>query len=613
MPRVLLKAELCILVLSTCTIAASIGRAIAAEGHDPVAPATAPLSYGIQGERDTLLKQIDRVQSMLQERKRLDAVTEQQLGSLQQELGSDSLTLETIEALRERLGVSVGRAARKEFPETDFVAWSRSRWAELAPHDWPSDSESKSLDLTINMARDAVGSAALVATNTRDTPVEIDVSMAPTEGAPRVTLRRGWHVACPDRQYRPDVLALISDQKFTLRPGETTLLWFEVDSHGTKAGTFDIPVKLTAGKTVAETRLQVEVYDVVLPRVFDCALFNYSYLDEMGWIRDFKDAALKDLDDHRINTSIIPGYLPMAKADAQGNLTTDIDFSAVDRQIQLYRPHSRQIGIFWEGDCNRHLKLFPELEFLSEPWRKAVSAWYQQWISHLDEMGLKPGDYFMYVYDERSSPEVQQVYAMLKQVAPEVPLLLNPTSGYKPEELRAIAPYVDIWMPSYEALVRPHPEDFEFIKSTGAKVWIYSCSNGTPLPTYDYNLRRHWIGWDLGVTGIAQWAYADNGGWNSTNSWEFVNGDFAMVYAKPHAPKELKLTETLTPSRRWEAWREGSQDFQLLNLARTAAAKSDESQAKLNQAVSLVVSNTDDSQAADRARTMLLQVIADSN
>jgi hypothetical protein len=168
-------------------------------------------------------------------------------------------------------------------------------------------------------------------------------------------------------------------------------------------------------------------------------------------------------------------------------------------------------------------------------------------------------------------------------------------------------------MPSYEALVGPHPDDFEFIKSTGATVWIYSCSNGTPLPTYDYNLRRHWVGWDLGVTGIAQWAYADNGGWDSTNSWEFVNGDFAMVYAQPHAPEALKLTETLTPSRRWEAWREGSQDFQLLNMARAAACKSDESQAKLNQAVSLVVSNANDSQAADRARTMLLEIIADSN
>lgn len=223
-----------------------------------------------------------------------------------------------------------------------------------------------------------------------------------------------------------------------------------------------------------------------------------------------------------------------------------------------------------------------------------------------------------YVYDESASPEVQQVYALLKETAPEVRLLVNPTTGYKPDELRAVAKYVDIWMPSYEALVRPHPEDLEFFKSTGKTLWMYSCINGTPMPLYDYYLRRHWVGWDLGLTGIAQWAYADHGGWKGTNSWRWVIGAFAVIYTQAHATEGLQLGEPLAPSKRWEAWREGAQDFQLLNMARAATASASGSRAKtlrqgLEDALSLVIDHPDDPSAADRARITLLRLLSEGD
>ena len=170
----------------------------------------------------------------------------------------------------------------------------------------------------------------------------------------------------------------------------------------------------------------------------------------------------------------------------------------------------------------------------------------------------------MYVYDENTSRDVQAVYALLKEIAPQVRLLANPTTGYKPDEIRAIAESVDIWMPSYEALVEPHPEDFEFLQSTGKPVWMYSCINGTPMPLYDYYLRRHWVGSDLRVTGIAQWAYADHGGWDGTNSWEWVIGAFAVIYTQACAPDGLQLGARA--SRRASGGRPGARALRTLSF-----------------------------------------------
>lgn len=568
-----------------------------------------PLPANVIGERDTLSNLIGDVQSMFNERELHDAGADSAFADLRRQLDDPALTLERIESLRLQLGQFVGGVAARQFPGQDFLVWQRPRWSDIHPHEWPRSDDLPPKQLLVRMARQSYASSAIVVTNTRDVASDIELLIQAPDNAPRIQPRRAWQIACPDLRYRPDPLTLISDGRLVLLPGETTFLWFEIASGDAPPGRYLMPVTLQSRNTRANLTLQIDVADAVLPSVLDGTLFNFSYLHEMGWIRDYQSAAIADLGKHFINTHIID-VEPSGRADHEGNLVAPIDFSGVDRKLELYKPHARLIGFFLKGDAHRHLPHFPELEFLGDPWKKAVTSWYKHFLSHLEQIGLRSDQYFMYVYDERSSPEVQQIYAMLKQAAPDVRLLLNPTTGYKPDELRQIAPYVDIWMPSYEALVHPHPEDFEFLKSTGAELWTYSCANGTSMPTYDYNLRRHWVAWDLGISGILQWAYADRGGWKGTNSWEFVIGAFAMVYAQPHAPKALNLTETLTPSRRWEAWREGSQDYQLLNMARKQAANSSADQARLKQAVQLVVSESQDLDAADRARAILLNLIA---
>jgi hypothetical protein len=495
------------------------------------------------------------------------------------------------------------------------VIWWQHRWADVGPHEWPEKESVVQIPQT-DMALDAYASQCFLVTNTCNSELAIDISYPHEANAPKIVLRKGYEVACPDLKFRLDALNLISKNNCILKVGETTCIWVQIDSHDVAARNYTIPIQLKSKNTSHTANIKTQVFPVRMPAVLDCTLFNYDYINKMALVRGIQCAAMTDLQQHYVNTFII-NDLPVAKADANGNLLSPVDFSQVDKSIALYRGKGKLIGFFWRGDIHNKLGvvLFPELKFLTEPWKKAVTSFYQAYLVHLAERGLQKTDYFMYVYDENVSDEVRQVYALLKSVAPDVRLSANPTSGYKQEDLGAIAPYVDIWIPNYEACVEPNPQDLAFIKSTGKTVWIYSCRNGNNLPVYDYNLRRQWIAWNLGVTGIGQWAYADHGGWESTNSWEWVLGAFAYIYTKAGVPKGIELSEDIIPSKRWEAWREGAQDVQLLNMvkrvnSRMPIGQRQDADGKLAMVVSAVVNSPSEIDNADKGRAIILEILS---
>ena len=67
-----------------------------------------------------------------------------------------------------------------------------------------------------------------------------------------------------------------------------------------------------------------------------------------------------------------------------------------------------------------------------------------------------------------------------------------------------------------------------------------------------------WWAWYYGARGVGFWSYSDTGG---SSAWEDVDGrrpDWAVVYETPRG---------IVSSRRWEAFREGLEDYVLLSGA----------------------------------------------
>jgi hypothetical protein len=103
--------------------------------------------------------------------------------------------------------------------------------------------------------------------------------------------------------------------------------------------------------------------------------------------------------------------------------------------------------------------------------------------------------------------------------------------------------------PEYNQLTE---ENIRIIKAAGAELWCYRVQERSVLPA-DVRL-AFWKLHKAGVKGYSVWAYVeDKDGWNMPDGASCYN----MIYDGD--PEEL------TPSKRWEAWREGIEDFALLD------------------------------------------------
>ena len=88
----------------------------------------------------------------------------------------------------------------------------------------------------------------------------------------------------------------------------------------------------------------------------------------------------------------------------------------------------------------------------------------------------------------------------------------------------------------------------------------------TASPLASYRLLP-WEAWARGLDGCAFWAYADCGD-QAGDAWDDFDGtrmDYAAVYGAAGAP--APLSEPITPSKRWQAFRIGLQDVAILHAA----------------------------------------------
>ena len=64
-----------------------------------------------------------------------------------------------------------------------------------------------------------------------------------------------------------------------------------------------------------------------------------------------------------------------------------------------------------------------------------------------------------------------------------------------------------------------------------------------------------WNAWNIGASGIGFWSYSDTQGSSAWDDFDGVRPDWAVVYEGDGKP---------ITSRRWEAFREGVEDYKLL-------------------------------------------------
>jgi outer membrane protein assembly factor BamB len=372
-----------------------------------------------------------------------------------------------------------------------------------------------------------------------------------------ITLREVIDVPTQDSDLSSDALPELNTGNLLVVPAwNGRQLWFTINTAKLTSGTWKAKVHLKSldVQFIEEVvEISIKIWDTRLPVEQPLNLCNWSGTKT-------PKGTFEDQIAHGVNvfTRSIP---PKATFNESGNITK-IDYTKHDAYMANHVPHGTVL-------FHSLVKLDGPAEAYSDIWLKAYSSFIPQWIKHLKEQGYDYDNFAFYPQDEPGLEHGKNVARLLKlaipirKIDPQIRIYANPVSHITIEQLEEIEPFIDIWTP-LNTMIFPE-EKLEFIHATRKQFWNYACSdNAKNLTPLEYSRFQAWMSWHYGHTGIGFYTY-----YQGSNYWFQPESGFeyGMIY-------EGKGVVT---SKRWEAVRDGVEDYTLLHTLKKAVETASES------------------------------------
>jgi len=446
----------------------------------------------------------------------------------------------------------------------DFLAWvDDNPWDRFDPKAVP---KSDTLNTTINFTayqkeqEDAVitlfnpGSQPLDVRLVFQKPkTEVSPYQPESELSQAITLHRAVPVAGASSQAIFDALPELDlSRSITLPPGEGRQIWLVLDTHDLEPGSYDLILYAgTMGKalTTLEIPINIKVWNIALPN---------DVFKKMNWTSSdqnvLSEQSIHDMTRHGINVSYGPAP-PSIPVDKTGKVIGKIDWSTFDASLKrLPRPwtllFSRPPVRKWPNDENPEKK--------SSEYIKGFKNAVLSLSKHLTSLGFIFDDWAFYPYDEpwltgfTHVAELKEFAQMVKDTDARVQIYTDPAGNFKPEYLDEFKDLIDIWQPELNSLKR-NPELVDWFRKNARHFWFYEA----PGPAKEFLPLGHyraygWNAWMLGAEGGGYWIYKYNDNW-----WKNTNNHWAAVY---------QTNLNVVTSRRWEADRDGVEDYRALYL-----------------------------------------------
>jgi hypothetical protein len=460
-----------------------------------------------------------------------------------------------------------------------FVLWQRSVWQSFQPHDTPPAAPWPGV-LAGGMMINEYKALGFLITNTSGADQVFQVRADPLANGPNVlppeqiTLRCSHFIESGDFLDVPDVLPLADAGRVPVPAGQTRQVWLTVHTRGAVPGEYtgSVAVAPETATEAAAVRLQLKVYPVVFPREVPLATFNWSYIFTAPATRGIEKEAVADLRAHYVNTMILQGVWPLPEVGPSGDFTKPLDFTLFDHATRLCAGARQVTNYLSFADAGSGVRMsgLGGHAFMSEPWKKAYTRWLREIVARYQALGLDYPQFFYYPVDESASATFQELARFTKQIDPRLRIYANAVGCVAP----GFAGLVDIICPGIDEIGR-------VLQAGGAAtpkdVWGYICHvNGKRLPPHGYYRLQAWKTWKQGGNGFGFWYYVDDRDPDGEldSPWSFAGrcDSGGVVYDARHAPADVSRAEAVIPSRRWEAWREGVQDYTLLYLLRALVA-----------------------------------------
>lgn len=359
----------------------------------------------------------------------------------------------------------------------------------------------------------------------------------------------------------------------------------------TEPGTYTGVIKVKTSEGDINVPISAEVNDVTIPALQDATVTDYLWTYIAGFMWDDTDYGLdyfghtpyspqwwnwfgkmaEIMAEHRQNMTWIRTDLLLKATgtdwedfaeDATTPEDSQIDWSIFDRYVQTL------IDVGFTRFAN--FQLNHKLDVLTED-DKDIDKWLSNFLGafyrHLEDKGwLDQYTWYQHVADEPSNPEKAAYwFSIAKKIKPIMPKVRT----FDAEQGNALMKYldnhpedniyIDTWVP-LSSQYENRRNDYQAQQTDkGKEFWMYTC-DANPEPW----LNRFWtqptltgrlLYWNLfqnGATGHLHWAW---------NAWYGVDygGDTYLVYPDP-------ANDSVLSSVRYEAHRDGIEDYELLNL-----------------------------------------------
>lgn len=409
------------------------------------------------------------------------------------------------------------------------------------------------------------GVAALTIEHPQERPLRISVTAEWAEGgadAPAIGLYEVASVTRADGVRLGDPLLPLREGGVEVATGESKQLWIDLVAPVRAAGIRMLRIRLGGmleGRLVSRSlEIPVRVWTVP-PLMPPPATVVWGYLNSPP-IRGLANEAAADMLAHGVNTAVLPAAdLPWPSPGGGNGIG---DYRRFDAVMEALKGH-RQYLFFLSFNTDSAVRTFGgRHQFLSDSWKALFTAWIKEWTAHLALLGIGYEAFALYPVDEPHAGVEQETLAAVAQLIKAAdPRIRVYTTLHRPETLDdGLAEAIDIFQLNGAAL---SPELAAKLQGLGKQVWAYSTpdqhSSGKALSPAGFYRAQAWQAFIMDLGGFGFWAYADMGQIGSAwNDIDDERPDFTVIYEGKSG---------IVSSKRWEAWREGVQDYAILSAA----------------------------------------------
>ncbi len=364
--------------------------------------------------------------------------------------------------------------------------------------------------------------------------------------------------------------ALIDTTSFTpvtIAAGECRHIWVTLNGNRLEPGNYNLNVTLvpmTARRDRRErnrisTRVSIHVHDFELPRKIPLHVYSWDQsmpLTNQDWFDNFVEHRMNvfsvRMDTHAKNARV--------RLQPDGRLEKQPDFSDLTEMLLRGKPHGKfyiESGGLGNGDipCTNG----GQIKRFSEPWKIGYKQWIVAFCDYLEGLGIGTDQWFFCPFDESFFNGGEETTFIQAKLCFEV----DPTIQFFQDTWPTKAGQLKRWQGVTNVTWCPDSGTFNlapwhWIRSEKRPMWEYFCyqfqRGFEPHSLYRGAGPRAWNRQLQGTAFFATGAYTGS-------PWSDLDGPFGdtCVVLSGVGGKPVN-------TRRWEAWREGIEDYTYLYL-----------------------------------------------